>query len=169
MKLGGPFLFAALVGVTSGSLGPLKVAPSVTSISRHHGSSIGGQRLAIEGADFTTNFHEGANTVHVGSQKLGWVECNVVEGACTVDCGSASRIVCDMLEMPASWVAEAENTLVLIPVHHCQRPLPSAFALVELALVLIPVHHCQRPLPMEFALVEITLVRSPVGISANPI
>jgi hypothetical protein len=59
------------------------------------------------GSDFTTNFHEGANTVHIGADSVGWVECNVVEGACTVDCGSSKRIVCDTLTMPESWVADA--------------------------------------------------------------
>eukprot|EP01047_Picozoa_sp_COSAG01_P083992 COSAG01_NODE_17830_length_1121_cov_1.073386_2_plen_79_part_01 len=43
------------------------------------------QRVSVVGSDFTTNFHEGANTVHIGADSVGWVECNVVEGACTVD------------------------------------------------------------------------------------
>ena len=81
--------------------------PSIQTVSAAAGSSIGGQRLALVGGNFTTNFHEGHNKVFIGTDTLGWTECAVVEGACTVDCGSANRIVCDVLEVPDAWVAES--------------------------------------------------------------
>ena len=54
---------------------------------------------------FATEFFDGSNTVVIGSDSYGYVSCDVIEGACTVDCGSAWRIVCDTGE----WVNDADN------------------------------------------------------------
>ena len=41
----------------------------------------------------------------------------MVEGACTVDCGSANRIVCDTDQVPTSWRRnEAGDTIELADV-----------------------------------------------------
>ena len=75
--------------------GPGPNAPTIYDITFQQGSPLGSQRLALRGSGYTTNFHAGSNTVELGSDEQGWTTCVVVEGACTVDCGSASRIVCD--------------------------------------------------------------------------
>ena len=41
----------------------------------------------------------------VGTAALGYVNCDVIEGACTVDCGSAWRIVCDTGE----WIEDTDD------------------------------------------------------------
>ena len=51
---------------------------------------MGGTRISIGGEGFATDFWNGGNTVHIGG-----VPCDVVEGACTVDCGGSTRIVRD--------------------------------------------------------------------------
>ena len=87
-------------------VGGVEQPPPVTfhSITFTSGSPLGAQRLAIEGEGFTTNFHDGNNKILIGSDVKGWTSCSVVEGACTVDCGSASRIVCDTDKIPESWL-----------------------------------------------------------------
>ena len=67
----------------------------VTSVSPQYGSSNGGTRLHVGGAGFATEFYSGSNTVYVGTAADGWVECDVIEGACTVDCGGDKKVVCD--------------------------------------------------------------------------
>ncbi|KAH8082105.1 hypothetical protein JL720_8631 [Aureococcus anophagefferens] len=42
-----------------------------------------------------TSFYSGSNTVYIGTAADGWVECDVIEGACTVDCGGDKKVVCD--------------------------------------------------------------------------
>ena len=68
---------------------------TIERVSASEGSALGGQRLSIHGVGFTTNFHKGRNSVRIGTDEAGWTDCTVVEGACTVDCGSATRLVCD--------------------------------------------------------------------------
>lgn len=70
----------------------------VDGMSFDTGSCYGGQRLHITGSGFATNFHDSTNIVTLGSDSIGWSACDVVQGACTVDCGSQSRIVCDTPE-----------------------------------------------------------------------
>ena len=82
--------------------------PTISDISFSSGSPLGAQRLGITGSGFTTNFHDGANTVEIGNDSIGWTECHVVEGACTVDCGSANRVVCDTEPVPESWAGGGE-------------------------------------------------------------
>jgi hypothetical protein len=84
------------VGTPPPPLGKLEI----NHVSFVIGSPLGSQRLAVEGDGFVTNHADGANTVEVGRDDLGWVPCRVVEGACTVDCGSSSRIVCDTAPVP---------------------------------------------------------------------
>ncbi len=68
----------------------------VNSITPATGSVLGGQRLHIDGSGFNIEFFEGSNSVTLIS---GGVKrsCIVVEGACTVDCGSSKRIVCEIM------------------------------------------------------------------------
>jgi hypothetical protein len=76
-------------------------APVFSSLSFSSGSELGSQRLAVNGTGFTTDHSTAWNTVELGRADLGhWVPCRVVEGACTVDCGSSSRIVCDTEPVP---------------------------------------------------------------------
>ena len=63
---------------------------AVTSVWPTTGTSNGGTRLHVEGYGFATEFFDGSNSVGVGG-----VTCDVIEGACTVDCGGPRRIVCD--------------------------------------------------------------------------
>ncbi|KAH8075485.1 hypothetical protein JL721_1495 [Aureococcus anophagefferens] len=67
----------------------------VTSVSPQYGSSNGGTRVHVGGAGFATEFYSGSNTVYIGTAADGWVECDVIEGACTVDCGGDKKVVCD--------------------------------------------------------------------------
>ena len=80
---------------------------SVDSISVSSGTCYGGQRLQVFGMGFVTNFHEGGMTISLGvankHEEGGgvWSKCDVVEGACTVDCGSSSKVVCDTTQFEA--------------------------------------------------------------------
>lgn len=82
---------------------PEPLGPTITDVTFESGSPLGSQRIALTGTGFTTNFHSGGNQVEIGSSATGWSACEVVEGACTVDCGSASRIVCDTDQVPSDW------------------------------------------------------------------
>ena len=46
--------------------------PTISDISFSSGSPLGAQRLGITGSGFTTNFHDGANDVFIGSDSGGW-------------------------------------------------------------------------------------------------
>ena len=96
----------AAMAAAAGAEEPEPVAPSITEMTFSKGSPLGNQRLALTGSGFTTNFHDGANTVEIGNDSKGWATCRVVEGACTVDCGSANRIVCDTEQVPDSWLPD---------------------------------------------------------------
>ena len=67
----------------------------IDSVTPKWGSANGGTRLHIDGTGFATEFFSGKNKVFIGDDNSGWVACDVVEGACTVDCGGDKRIVCD--------------------------------------------------------------------------
>ena len=67
----------------------------IDSVTPYWGSANGGTRLHIDGTGFATEFFSGKNKVWIGSDSTEWVPCDVVEGACTVDCGGDKRIVCD--------------------------------------------------------------------------
>ena len=103
---GAALLRAALLAQSTPE--PEPQPPTISDISFSSGSPLGAQRLGITGSGFTTNFHDGANTVEIGNDSIGWTECHVVEGACTVDCGSANRVVCDTEPVPESWAGGGE-------------------------------------------------------------
>ena len=110
-----PAVAACLIWAAIGSLvsaqeepEPEPQPPTISDISFSSGSPLGAQRLGITGSGFTTNFHDGANDVFIGTDSGGWTECHVVEGACTVDCGSANRVVCDTEPVPESWTGTGE-------------------------------------------------------------
>ena len=63
---------------------------AIYSLTPSGGTAMGGTRISIGGEGFATDFWNGGNTVHIGG-----VPCDVVEGACTVDCGGSTRIVRD--------------------------------------------------------------------------
>ena len=74
----------------------------LTGVSPSKGTGLGGTRLHIDGNGFTTDFFAARNTVHLCQSNRysttndpDCVECKVIEGACTVDCGGPRRIVCD--------------------------------------------------------------------------
>ena len=55
-----------------------------------------------------------ATRVAIGSDAKGWVACDVIEGACTVDCGGPRKIVCDT----GAWLTdETINLDVHVTVH----------------------------------------------------
>ena len=75
--------------------------PRITGISHVQGSLLGGQRLAIYGSGFSVDTYTGGNEIWFGSESRSlWpYTCTVIEGACTVDCGSSSKIVCETSEI----------------------------------------------------------------------
>ena len=86
-----------------GLAAPVPIPPALVtldSVSTESGTCNGGQRLQVFGSGFATNHHDAENLVEIGSDAEGWRECDVIQGACTVDCGSASKIVCDTKEFP---------------------------------------------------------------------
>lgn len=89
---------------------PEPAGPTFHDITFVSGSPLGAQRLAITGSGFTTNIHDGHNSIEIGSDTKGWASCAVVEGACTVDCGSANRIVCDTDQVPEGWLTAADGS-----------------------------------------------------------
>ncbi len=91
---------------------PEPAGPAFHDITFVSGSPLGAQRLAITGSGFTTNIHDGHNSIEIGSDSKGWASCAVVEGACTVDCGSANRIVCDTDRVPAGWLTAEDGSAI---------------------------------------------------------
>ena len=67
----------------------------VDSVTPAEGSVVGGQRLHIDGNGFNLEFFEGSNVVTL-TNGVHERKCVVLEGACTVDCGSSKRIVCEI-------------------------------------------------------------------------
>ena len=63
--------------------------------------------MALHGKGFTTNFHEELNVVAIGTDTLGWTACDVIQGACTVDCGSTFKVVCDTQPFPVQAAGQA--------------------------------------------------------------
>ena len=57
----------------------------VTGVSPNRCPITGGARITISGAGFNTHFFEGGNYVYIGNDRDEWVECDVIEGACTVE------------------------------------------------------------------------------------
>lgn len=49
----------------------------------------------MSGGGFNTNFYTGGNYVYIGSDASEWQPCDVIEGACSVQCGGPNTIVCD--------------------------------------------------------------------------
>ena len=73
---------------------------AIYSVTPSGGTAMGGTRISIDGEGFATDFWNGGNTVHIGG-----VPCDVVEGACTVDCGGSTRIVRDHIPVVCSRMA----------------------------------------------------------------
>ena len=66
----------------------------VDSITPNQGTVAGGSRVTIKGGGFNTNFFSAGNYVSIGSGTT-WVPCEVIEGACTVQCGGPKTLICD--------------------------------------------------------------------------
>lgn len=114
-----PLLAAVLAAAQQGVVAPRPQdidipIVNVQGVSFDKGSCNGGQRLATTGSGFATNFHDSSNVVSLGSDALGWRECDVVQGACTVDCGSATRIVCDTPKFPDVHTAKTLSLKVAV-------------------------------------------------------
>ena len=45
------------------------------------GTSEGGTHLFLGGTGFATEFYSQSNTVYIGTDSAGWVQCDVIEGA----------------------------------------------------------------------------------------
>ena len=78
---------------------------AVSSVTPNQGTALGGTRLSIIGEGFATDLFDGSNMVEIGDDSSGWVGCDVIEGACTVDCGGPYRIVCDT----GPWLADEQT------------------------------------------------------------
>jgi len=63
---------------------------TVTSITPNKGTRAGGTRVQIKGSGFNVNFFTAGNCVYIGKGNVGWAMCDVIEGACSVDCGGPS-------------------------------------------------------------------------------
>ena len=82
----------------------------VFSVDPSEGSVAGGSRLFVRGKGFDTDFFDGGqNIVQVGRAGIGWAACDVIEGACSVDCGSGGRVVCDLGAFV--WAPNTTNTI----------------------------------------------------------
>lgn len=77
----------------------------LTAITPNRGTLLGGSRVTLTGGGFNVNFFTGGNYVFIGSDSRGWVQCDVIEGACTVECGGPHTLVCDT----GPWTAPAFN------------------------------------------------------------
>ena len=80
---------------------------AVYSVSPSESTALGGARVHIIGEGFATDIFDGSNAVAIGSDAKGWVACDVIEGACTVDCGGPRKIVCDT----GAWVRSCRGLL----------------------------------------------------------
>lgn len=100
------FLWCALVPFAPAFGGEVSefLTLTVTSVSPNQGSIMGGARVFLNGSGFETNHFVGGNMVQIGRDGVGWAECDVIEAACSVDCGSSSRVVCDL--KPFIWEEE---------------------------------------------------------------
>ncbi|GMH51232.1 hypothetical protein TL16_g00968 [Triparma laevis f. inornata] len=76
----------------------------VDSVVPNVGTYTGGTHVHINGDNFAIDTYGGSNSVYFGYSKYDylapfgaspWVKCDVIEGACTVDCGGVRKIVCD--------------------------------------------------------------------------
>ena len=67
----------------------------LTSISPNRGPIDGGTRVTIKGSGFNVNFFTAGNYVYIGTTAKGWVQCDVIEGACSVKCGGPKTLICD--------------------------------------------------------------------------
>ena len=63
----------ALPGVDAQAPEPEPAGPTINDITFMSGSPLGSQRLAVTGSGFTTNFHDGHNSIDIGSDQKGWV------------------------------------------------------------------------------------------------
>lgn len=79
----------------------------VTSISPNIGTLSGGARVVIKGGGFNVNFFTSGNYVFIGSNTRGWVPCDVIEGACTVQCGGPNTLVCDTNPWPGGALSDS--------------------------------------------------------------
>lgn len=66
----------------------------VTSITPNRGTIEGGTRVTIRGGGFNVNFFTAGNYVYLGNEDTDeWVPCDVIEGACSVQCGGPNTLV----------------------------------------------------------------------------
>jgi hypothetical protein len=67
----------------------------INSITPQRGTKSGGTRVVLSGGGFNTNFYTGGNYVYIGRDDRMWQPCDVIEGACSVQCGGPNSLVCD--------------------------------------------------------------------------
>jgi len=75
----------------------------ITGVQPNQVSGNGGTRLHITGSGFETDIFGGRNEVFLSVENpttrvVERTKCDTIEGACTVDCGSSRKIVCDVHE-----------------------------------------------------------------------
>mmetsp|Transcript_24658 Transcript_24658/g.50607 ORF Transcript_24658/g.50607 Transcript_24658/m.50607 type:complete len:191 (+) Transcript_24658:89-661(+) len=73
----------------------------LNSITPNRGTRGGGSRVTLKGGGFNVNFFTAGNYVYIGNSDNGWSQCDVIEGACTVQCGGPNTLVCDTGEWTA--------------------------------------------------------------------
>ena len=76
----------------------------VDSITPNVGAAHGGTHIHVKGSGFSIDTYGGGNKVYIGDRRYEteteggqplWIEAPVIEGACTVDCGGARKLVAD--------------------------------------------------------------------------
>ena len=66
----------------------------VSSITPNRGPVEGGTRVTIKGGGFNVNFFTAGNYVYIGDEDSDtWETCDVIEGACSVECGGPNTLV----------------------------------------------------------------------------
>lgn len=86
VRMGWLIVVCLAAGADAQAPEPEPAGPTINDITFMSGSPLGSQRLAVTGSGFTTNFHDGHNTIDIGSNSKGWASCAVSSPQATCHC-----------------------------------------------------------------------------------